>query len=396
MKNRRLLSNVLISGFVCSTLSSCGVVVHANIEGKMDDERLATLSSMTDAQLCSGYNNFLVKPKTERDIENILRERKIGRCDARGKIRIIPLDIPSKTDDSLRVANNTVIAAEPKTEASPPSSSAITAPQAQNFASPTSVPASQPKLVFGNNKTLIKDIEAMRKESLTKDGFESSAEYEKRRQRYLDQFKEGKGYRITLDIDNADNKKDKLVYFNPDAEELHIAMPPLDRDLVFVKNGGKSTLKKLHHSFVQIESTDRKINTYKANNRFGASIDVVETAVTRYGVAILSQATKDYAKDFRQTFVTNFKRSEARELLAGGKIVMEVAFDSRYSNIDEANPFLLKYGSNSKPTFERPVDITETRYAVPVRLLKIHLINKTGVEVFSAIGKQVDVEAMTD
>lgn len=235
----------------------------------------------------------------------------------------------------------------------------------------------------------------MRKENLAKDGFESSVEYAQRKQRYFDQFGEGKGYRITLDIDNAQNREDKLVYFNPDTEELRIAMPSISRDLVILDNGEKNDFKWIHHSFVQVYSAESKLRTYKASNRLGASIDVVEMAVTRYGLAVLSQATKDYGKDFRQTFTTRAGKNEARELLENGKIVLEVTFDHRYpSNI--GNPFLLRNEDKHKPTFDRPIDMTDTRYAVPVRLLKARLLSKAGVEVFSATGQQVDVEAITD
>ena len=371
--------------------------MHENMERMGDDERLATLSSMTDALLCSGYNNPLVKPKTERDTEKILRERKVWLCDARGKIRTIPLDIASNAADSTEPKKTAAIATEPKTEPLvSPLSPAITAPQAQKVAPPPPAPDPQPTIVFGNNETLVKDIEAMRKEKLAKDGFESNAEYEQRKQRYSDQFRKGKGYRITFDIDNAQNKKDKLVFFNPDTEELRITMPSISRDLIFMDTGGKRNLKWLHHSFVQVASSDHRLKTYKASNRLGASIDVVEMAVTRYGVAVLSQATKDYGKDLRQTFAMHVGKNEARELLEKGKIVLEVVFDPRYPTTDQENPFLLKHNDTHKPTFDRPIDMTDTRYAVPVRLLKTRLLNKTGAEIFSAIGQQVDVDAITD
>lgn len=235
----------------------------------------------------------------------------------------------------------------------------------------------------------------MRKEKMAKDGFESNAEYAQRKQRYFDQFRNRKEYRITLDIDNAQNKKDKLVYFNPDTEELQIAMPSISRELVFMDTGEKNNLKWIHHSFVQVDSTNHKLRTYKASNRLGASIDVVEMAITRYGLAVLSQATKDYSKDFRQIFTTRVRKNEARELLEKGKIVLEVVFDPRYPT-KEGHPFLLRNEDKNKPTFDRPIDMTDTRYAVPVRLLKARLLSKTGVEMFSATGQQVDVEAVTD
>lgn len=124
--NRFSYSKILISGFSCLTLTSCGVVIHNNIERQGDDERLATLQSMTDAELCSGYNNSLVKPKTERDIEKILKERKIGRCDARGRIRTIPLDIASNTIAGSRPPNTVEVATKTKSDPTPVITSAPT------------------------------------------------------------------------------------------------------------------------------------------------------------------------------------------------------------------------------------------------------------------------------
>lgn len=405
--NRFSYSKLIILGFACVTLTSCGVVIHENMERKGDDDRFATLESMSDAELCSGYNNSLVKPKTERDIEKILRERKIGRCDARGRIRTIPLDIVSNTVDSSKATNTAAVATETKFDPSPVITSspmtatnaapAIATRQTQRVTPPPPSPPApvQPTIVFGNNEALVKDIEAMRKEKLVKDGFESNAEYTQRKQRYFDQFRKDKGYRITLDIDNAQNKKDKLVYFNPDTEELRITLPSISRDLIWLDSGDKNNLKWIHHSFVQVDSSDHKLGTYKASNQLGVSIDVIEMAVNRYGLAVLSQATKDYGKDLRQTFTTRVGKNEARELLEKGKIVLEVVFDPRYpSNKD--NPFLLKSEDKHKPTFDRPIDMTDIRYAVPVRLLKALLLSKAGAEIFSATGQQVDVEPITD
>jgi len=74
---------------------------------------------------------------------------------------------------------------------------------------------------------------------------------------------------------------------------------------------------------------------------------------------------------------------------------LEVAFDPRYP-ISKGNPFLLKHSDTKKPTFDQPIDLADTRYAIPVRLLKILLINKSGDEVFSASGQQINVTSITD
>ena len=372
-------------------LASCGAIQSKNIEEMSDNDRLGLLSSKSDAELCSAYNHPLLKPNTEQQIEKILRDRQIGRCDARSKVRIIPLSVTS-TELASNGKKDVLEVNQAPSEKSKPSS----------VVQPSPVPAQPEKqreqtipVFFGDKKSLLADIKAMQGEKLTKGDFESKSEYEQRKQAYLDQFKKGKGYKITLDIDNPQNKKEKLVYFDPDSEEVIVSLPSISRDLVWINSGGKDGLKWLHNSFVQIESTDHKLKTYKASNRLGASIEVVEMAITRYGIAVLSQATKDYGKDLRQRFSTQLNRGDAKEILENGKIVMEVIFDPRYP-LARDNPFLIKSEDKTKPTFDRPLDITDIRYAVPVRLLNIRLLNKAGKEVFATSGRQIDVESLTD
>lgn len=62
----------------------------------MDEkERLHMLMTKTDTELCMAYNHVLLKPNTERQIEEILRSRKINKCDERSKVRLIPPDLTS-------------------------------------------------------------------------------------------------------------------------------------------------------------------------------------------------------------------------------------------------------------------------------------------------------------
>ncbi len=374
-------------------LASCGAIQSKNIEEMSDNDRLGLLSSKSDAELCSAYNHPLLKANTEQQIEKLLRDRQIGRCDARSKVRIIPLGVTS-TELASNVKKDVLEVSQA------PSASEKSKPSIAVQPSPVSTQPEKQKeqtapVVFGDKNALLADIKAMQGERLTKGDFESKSEYEQRKQAYLDRFKKGKGYKISLEIDNPQNKKEKLVYFDPDSEEVRISLPSISRDLVWVNSGGKDGLKWLHNSFVQVESTDHKLKTYKASNRLGASIEVVEMAITRYGIAVLSQATKDYGKDLRQRFSTQLNRDAAKEILESGKIVMEVIFDPRYP-LAKDNPFLIKNEDKTKPTFDRPLDVTDIRYAVPVRLLNIRLLNKAGKEVFATSGRQIDVESLTD
>ncbi|PUE13735.1 hypothetical protein [Limnohabitans sp. MMS-10A-178] len=378
-------------GFISVFLASCGAIQSKNIEEMIDYDRVVLLSSQSDADLCSAYNHPLLKPKTEQQIEKILRDRQIGRCDARSKVRIIPLSVTS-TELASSSKNDGLVLSKVPSESSTPSSvvqpsPVITAPEKK---AEQAIP-----VVFGDKNSFLADIKAMQGEKLSKGDFESKAEYELRKQAYSDQFKKGRGYKISFDIDNPQNKKEKLVYFDPDSEVIRISLPSISRDLVWINSGGKEGLKWLHNSFIQIESMDHKLKTYTAKNRLGASIEVVEMGITRYGFAILSQATKDYGADSRQRFSTPFNRGDAKEILETGKIVMEVVFDPRYP-LAKDNPFLIKNEDKTKPTFDRPIDVTDIRYAVPVRLLNIRLLNKAGKEVFAASGRQIDVESLTD
>ncbi len=73
---------------------------------------------------------------------------------------------------------------------------------------------------------------------------------------------------------------------------------------------------------------------------------------------------------------------------------MEFSVDPRYpSNRD--NPLLLIEKNEHKPKFDSPVDATDTRYAIPVRLLRVRLVSRAGAEIFSSEGQQIDVEALT-
>jgi hypothetical protein len=60
----------------------------------MDEgERLHALMTKTDTELCHAYNHPWLKPKTEMQIEKILRSRKIDKCDDDSKTRLVPPDL---------------------------------------------------------------------------------------------------------------------------------------------------------------------------------------------------------------------------------------------------------------------------------------------------------------
>ncbi|WP_137916817.1 hypothetical protein [Hydrogenophaga sp. 2FB] len=56
--------------------------------------RLEMLQGMNDDQLCRAYNNQLIGPKTERQLQDVLRSKGISRCEARSRTRVIPQETP--------------------------------------------------------------------------------------------------------------------------------------------------------------------------------------------------------------------------------------------------------------------------------------------------------------
>jgi len=71
-------------------VTACGVISHNIAENMTESNRLEMLQGMKDDQLCSGYNNHLVGPKTEQQLREVLRARGISKCEAHGRTRVIP------------------------------------------------------------------------------------------------------------------------------------------------------------------------------------------------------------------------------------------------------------------------------------------------------------------
>jgi outer membrane protein OmpA-like peptidoglycan-associated protein len=74
-------------------LVSCGLVRTSMTENMGDEERLHDLMTKTDSQLCNFYNNTWSGEKTKKQVEKLLRERKIEKCDALWTTRLVPPDL---------------------------------------------------------------------------------------------------------------------------------------------------------------------------------------------------------------------------------------------------------------------------------------------------------------
>ena len=82
MPNIRKTNYIKIS-IICMSaglLASCGVLQSNHIEDMEKNERLAFLLSKTDTELCRYYNNSLIKQNTEKQVKEILQDRKIDEC----------------------------------------------------------------------------------------------------------------------------------------------------------------------------------------------------------------------------------------------------------------------------------------------------------------------------
>jgi hypothetical protein len=55
-----------------------------------EDARMDLLLLKSDEELCSAYNNYYLKQKTEKQIAEILKSRKVDKCSAHGYVRTLP------------------------------------------------------------------------------------------------------------------------------------------------------------------------------------------------------------------------------------------------------------------------------------------------------------------
>lgn len=235
------------------------------------------------------------------------------------------------------------------------------------------------------NKKFISFVKEMQLEDFKKGDFESSAELNARRAEYVKKMGDGRGWSIKLPISNQKNSREKIVYFDVDTSEVKVDLPRVNRSLVWMEIGGKNELRWLHNSFIAVESETEKLRSYKASNRLGASIDVVEMSTKRYGFSVLSKATEDYGKNFTQKYASVIDKNIAKDLLSDGYIVYDLILDSSYVMAKD-NPIMLKDEDSTKPTFDYPFDIKDVKYSVPVRLMKIILFTKAGEQVASFDG----------
>ena len=374
---------------IASLLSSCGIMQATSVEDMSDSDRLTLLKSKSNEELCRAYNNSFLKQKTENQIASLLRDRGVNRCDALSKIRLIPDHSaePKIGQAGLIAPNQRATLNDREIQQGPRPTPGI-----ENSLAAERVEHS---LAFGNNADLKALIDKMRAEPLTKGPLESQMEFLERRSKLVSDYKVSQAFKVTLNIANKGNRRDHLVYYDPDSGDIKIVMPSTSRALVFLDVAGKRELRWLHNSFVTTEVIESQLDTYAARNRLGASIKVIKSHQTAYGIAILNPASKDYSKDTRQAFSKAISKEEARQILESGKLVLEVIMDVRYPTSNE-QPFLLKDEDKVTPTFDTPLDVTRVRFSIPVRLLAVEVIDNKGEVIFRGNGTSINSNSITD
>jgi len=70
-------------------VTACGVSPNT-VERMTESNRLDMMQGMTVQQLCRGYNNSAIGPKTEMQLLELLRDRGVETCEERGRVRVIP------------------------------------------------------------------------------------------------------------------------------------------------------------------------------------------------------------------------------------------------------------------------------------------------------------------
>ncbi len=74
---------------VIALVTACGVSPNT-VEKMTESNRLDMMQGMNVQQLCRGYNNLSIGPKTEQQLLELLRDRGVEKCAERGRVRVIP------------------------------------------------------------------------------------------------------------------------------------------------------------------------------------------------------------------------------------------------------------------------------------------------------------------
>lgn len=106
--------------FMSLSVTSCGPIRLSNLENMNSSDRQFQLSTKTNDELCNIFNNVYIKPDTEKQVAEILKEREVKECNALLTKRIIPsskhekfINTTTKTDSSALINPNKIAISKP-------------------------------------------------------------------------------------------------------------------------------------------------------------------------------------------------------------------------------------------------------------------------------------------
>jgi hypothetical protein len=103
----------------------CGPIQFSNMENMDSSGRYFQLSTKTNDQLCHIFNNVYIKPQTEKQVAEILRDRGVEKCTALYTARIVPSVKPEANREAVGQSNAITVSNGNKTSTPKTSESTV-------------------------------------------------------------------------------------------------------------------------------------------------------------------------------------------------------------------------------------------------------------------------------
>ena len=246
------------------------------------------------------------------------------------------------------------------------------------------------QIQYRSQDDFVKDINEIIKSKVEKSSLETTQEFATRKNSELRKY-ERNGYSLSFKIDNSKNSKDSLVYFEPDQSKLFVTMPKREKEIVWL--GPKNDqLLWLHISYLNVKNLSGKIDSYVAQNSFGAKKDITRIRKEGIGIAILNSVGNYQAKP--QTFMMNVDRQVAAEILKSGRLELNVFVDTQYSSVKKET-ILTESGEVIEPNMNYPLDIKTILHGLPVRLVSLKLYDGNEKKIGEWQGQQIFASAIS-
>jgi hypothetical protein len=246
-------------------------------------------------------------------------------------------------------------------------------------------------LTFNDFDEYKQDLNTVMGGNLKKESMESTQEFLDRRSGIFEKYKQ-KAYKIRKKIDNKENKKNEMVFFDPDTSKLLIRLPGRDKDIITFHPKRRGKAIWLHYSFVRVEPITSDYSTYIASNALGQKAEIVKIRETGIGVAVLN--TIGNWSDKSQSFSMAMQREFAKSILADGSLEMEVFIDYPYIDVEKSDPFVEEQVLR-EPKMDKPYDVDVRYYGFPVRLVSLRLLDSSGSLVQEWNGTQIFTPAVS-